>query len=216
MDADNLLGDLTITDPKAMRALSHPVRLSILDLLRRDGPASATELAREIDASPSNISWHLRHLESFGLVRDSEPGPDRRSRRWEAVARGFRFEVPEDPDDVEGTSAARLLSEQMFLQAGETPARWVADVEPGLEPVWRRLAGLSNTRVVLSPDELASVQAGIERVLAPYVTRDAADWPSDGRRVRLLRYVLPEQGGQAGQGEQAEQPGQAGPEGGAR
>jgi DNA-binding transcriptional ArsR family regulator len=195
MDTDNLLGDLTITDPKAMRALSHPVRLAILDLLRRDGPASATELAREIDASPSGISWHLRHLAGFGLVRDSDPGPDRRYRRWEAVARGFRFEVPEDPNDVEGTSAARLLSQQMFLQAGETPARWVAEVEPGLDPVWRRLAGLSNTRMVLSADELASIQAEIERVLAPYVTRKAADWPPDGRRVRLMRYVLPEQAG---------------------
>ncbi|SHM84556.1 ArsR/SmtB family transcription factor [Actinacidiphila paucisporea] len=195
MDADNLLGDLTISDPRAMRALSHPVRLAILDLLRRDGPASATELAREIDASPSGISWHLRHLAGFGLVRDSEPGTDRRYRRWEAVARGFRFEVPEDPSDVEGRSAARLLSRQMFLQAGETPARWVADVEPGLDPVWRRLAGLSNTRVVLSPAELAAVEAEIERLLAPYVNREAADRPPDGRPVRLMRYVLPEQAG---------------------
>jgi DNA-binding transcriptional ArsR family regulator len=195
MDTDNLLGDLTITDPKAMRALSHPVRLAILDLLRRDGPASATELAREIDASPSGISWHLRHLASFGLVRDSDPGPDRRYRRWEAVARGFRFQVPEDPNDLEGRSAARLLSQQMFLQAGETPARWLAEVEPGLDPVWRRLAGLSNTRVVLSADELAFIEAEIERVLAPYVTREAADRPPDGRRVRLMRYVLPEHAG---------------------
>lgn len=195
MDTDNLLGDLTITDPKAMRALSHPVRLAILDLLRRDGPASATELAREIDASPSAISWHLRHLAGFGLVRDSDPGPDRRYRRWEAVARGFRFEVPDDPNDSEGRSAARLLSQQMFVQAGETPARWVAEVEPGLDPVWRRLAGLSNTRVVLSANELASIEAEFERVLAPYVTREAADRPPDGCRVRLMRYVLPEQAG---------------------
>jgi DNA-binding transcriptional ArsR family regulator len=200
MDADNPLGDLTITDPKSMRALAHPVRLAILDLLRRDGPASATELAREIDASPSGISWHLRHLAGFGLVRDSEPGPDRRYRRWEAVARGFRYEVPEDPDDVEGRSAARLLSRQMFLQAGETPARWMAEDEAGLDPVWRRLAGLSNTRVMLSADELASVEAEIERVLAPYVTREAADRPPDGRWVRLMRYVLPEHAGPPARG----------------
>ncbi|UNS95092.1 metalloregulator ArsR/SmtB family transcription factor [Streptomyces tubbatahanensis] len=193
MDADNLLGDLTVTDPKAMRALSHPVRLAILDLLRRDGPASATELAKEIDASPSTISWHLRHLAGFGLVRDSEGGSDRRYRRWEVVARGFRFEVPEDPEDEEGRSAARLLSQQMFLQAGQTPVRWAADVEPGLEPVWRRLAGLANTRVVLGPDELDFIQREFERILAPFVSRDEADWPADGRRVRLLRYVLPEQ-----------------------
>lgn len=190
--SDNLLGDLTITDPKAMRALAHPVRLAILGLLRREGPATATELARQVDASPSGVSWHLRHLAGFGLVRDSDPGPDRRYRHWEAVGRGFRFEVPEDPDDVDGREAARLLSEQLFLGAGDAPARWAAEVEPGLEPVWRRLAGLADTRVVLGADELAAVLDEFERVLAPYVTREAADRPTGSRPVRLMRYALPE------------------------
>lgn len=190
--SDNPLGDLTITDPKTMRALAHPARLAILDLLRRHGPASASDLAPGVGASASLVSWHLRHLAGFGLVRDSEPGADRRYRRWEAVARGFRFEVPEDPDDVEGRSAARLLSQQMFLRAEEVPARWVAEVEPGLDPGWRRLAGVSNTRVVVDADELAAIEDAFERVLAPYATRSAADRPSGSRGVRLMRYVLPE------------------------
>ena len=130
--ADNPLGDVVITDPTAMRALAHPVRLAILDLLRRNGPASATELAPALGASPSVTSWHLRHLASFGMVRDSEPAADRRYRRWEAVGRGYRFEVPEDPGDAEARSAARLLSEQMFVRAGEVPARWLDRTVPGL------------------------------------------------------------------------------------
>jgi DNA-binding transcriptional ArsR family regulator len=192
MASSHPLGDIEITDPKAMRALAHPVRLAILDLLRRNGPSTATDLAPHVEASPSVTSWHLRHLASFGLVRDSETGPDRRYRRWEAVGRGFRFEVPEDPDDHEGRTAARVLSQQMFLRYGDAPARWAAEVEPGLEPVWRRLAGLANTRVVVSAEELAAIEDAVERVLAPYVTRDPAERPVDSRGVRMMRYVLPE------------------------
>lgn len=190
--SDNPLGDVVITDPMAMRALAHPVRLAILDLLRRNGPASATELAPALGASPSVTSWHLRHLASFGMVRDSEPSADRRYRRWEAVGRGYRFEVPEDPDDVEARSAARLLSKQMFLRAGEVPARWLDGTEPGLDPAWRRLAGVSNTRMIVSTGELTAILAELENVLAPYVTRDAADRPPASRGVRLMRYVLPD------------------------
>jgi DNA-binding transcriptional ArsR family regulator len=200
VSADNPLGDVVITDPTAMRALAHPVRLAILDLLRRNGPASATELAPALGASPSVTSWHLRHLASFGMVRDSEPAADRRYRRWEAVGRGYRFEVPEDPGDAEARSAARLLSEQMFVRAGEVPARWLDRTEPGLDPAWRRLAGVSNTRVVVSADELAVILAGLENVLAPYVTRDAAGRPAGSRGVRLMRYVLPEDAGEAAGG----------------
>jgi DNA-binding transcriptional ArsR family regulator len=192
MESSNRLGDIEITDPQAMRALAHPVRLAILERLQRHGPATATQLAPHVGATPTVTSWHLRHLAGFGLVRDAEPGPDRRQRRWEAVARGFRFEVPEDPDDEEGRSAARVLSREMFLRSGDLPNRWAAEVEPELEPAWRRLAGLANTRVVVSADELAAIEDDIERILAPYVTRDPAARPTDGRGVRLMRYFLPE------------------------
>lgn len=192
----NPLDDVVITDPKAMRALAHPVRLAILDLLRRNGPATASDLAPEVGASPSVTSWHLRHLASFGLVRDSEPSADRRCRRWEQVGHGYRLEVPEDPDDAEGRSAARLLSGHMFQRAAEASARWKAETESGLAPLWRRLAGVSNTRVVVSAGELAAILAELENILAPYVTREAAGRPPGSRGVRLLRYVLPEDAGQ--------------------
>ena len=102
----NRLGDIEITDPKAMRALAHPVRLALLERLQRYGPATATQLSPHVGATPSVTSWHLRHLAGFGLVRDAEVGGDRRERRWEAVARGFRVEVPEGG---EGQSAAEYL-----------------------------------------------------------------------------------------------------------
>ncbi|MEV3997313.1 helix-turn-helix domain-containing protein [Streptomyces halstedii] len=205
MKTPNRLGDIEITDPQAMRALAHPVRLAILDQLGRHGPATATQLAPDVGATPSVTSWHLRHLAGFGLVRDSEPGPDRRQRRWEAAARGFRFEAPLDPADEEGQAAARVLSQQMFRRYADLPSRWADEVGPGLDPTWLRPAGLANTRVVVSADELAAIEDGIERVLAPYVTRDPAERPADGRGVLLLRYVLPEGSGEAeGPGESGE------------
>ena len=133
-----------------MRALAHPVRLAILSRLNREGPSTATRLAPDVGATPSVTSWHLRHLASFGLVRDATVGADGRERWWESAARGFRFAAPEDPTDAEGAAAYRALSEQMFLQADALPRRWFADVEPELPARWRRLGGLANTRVIVS------------------------------------------------------------------
>ncbi|MCX5205243.1 helix-turn-helix domain-containing protein [Streptomyces sp. NBC_00237] len=192
MDTGNRLGDIDITDPQAMRALAHPVRLAILDHLRRHGPATATQLAPDVGATPSVTSWHLRHLAGFGLVRDAAPGTDRRQRRWEAAARGFRFEAPEDPEDVAGQAAARALTREMFARRADLPSRWVAEVEPLLSPLWQGAARLADTRIVVSAEELAAIQDGIEQVLAPYVTRGPAERPSGSRGVRLLRYALPE------------------------
>lgn len=189
----NRFGDIEITSPRAMRALAHPVRLAILERLQRHGPATATTLAPDVGATPSVTSWHLRHLAGFGLVRDASPGPDRRERRWESVARGTRFTAP---SDEEGLAAARALSHAVFAHVADLPQQWITEVEPALDPVWREPSSLANTRVVVSASELAAIEDAIESVLAPYVTRDPSERPEDARGVRILRYTLPEGDGE--------------------
>jgi DNA-binding transcriptional ArsR family regulator len=188
MPLTNPFGDVEISDPRAMRALAHPVRLAVLTHLQRHGPATATQLAPIVEASPSVTSWHLRHLASFGLVEDSDAGSDGRQRWWRAVARGFRFSLP--PGD-EGAAAYSLLSGQLFDAALDQAHKWRSDVEPRLTDEWRRLSGTANTRLVVTADELEHIEAEIEKLIAPYVTRDPADVPPGGRSTRLLRIHMP-------------------------
>lgn len=184
----NPYGDVEL-DAKGMRALAHPVRLAILSRLHRDGPSTATALAPHVGASPSVTSWHLRHLAEHGLVRDADVEADGRQRWWEAVGTGFRFAA----DDEGKVEAAGALGHLLMDQAADLPARWVRDVEPRLEVEWRRSAGLSNTTIAVTADELAAVEAAIEELLAPYVRRRAEREVEPGARpVRMLRYVLPE------------------------
>lgn len=176
--------------PRSMRALAHPTRLAILDRLQRHGPSTATALAPEVGATPSVTSWHLRHLAEHGLVRDAEVASDGRQRWWEAVGRGFRLTPAPDED---GRDAATLLEHVLFDQARDRPQAWARETEPLLEAAWRRSAGLSDTTVLVTADELEQVEAAIEAVLAPYVLRKSGGPAVEGTRpVRLLRYVLPE------------------------
>ena len=63
---------LEISDPRALRALAHPARLSLLQHLVLDGPATATECAEVAGLSPSACSYHLRALARYGFV-DEDP-----------------------------------------------------------------------------------------------------------------------------------------------
>ena len=203
MSLRNPLGDFQITDPQAMRALAHPVRLAALSYLQRHGPATATQLSAEVGASPSVVSWHLRHLAGFGLVTDEpDPGADKRMRWWRAVARGIRFDMPESP---EGRAAGRLLRTEMVSEAVGEIGHWLAEVEPVLDDEWDRVAGSSNTRVRITTGELTAIEDAIEELLAPYVHRAEAVRPADARDVRLIRFGLP-----AGPDPTAAQPGGSG------
>lgn len=184
----NPYGDIEL-GPRSMRALAHPVRLAILSRLQGHGPSTATALAPLVGATPSVTSWHLRHLAEHGLVRDADVESDGRQRWWEAAGTGIRFTPSGDGEEQ---AAAALLSRVMFEQAAGLPEQWVRDTEPLLEPEWRRSAGLSNTTVVITADELAEVEAAVEELLAPFVLRKAGGEAEEGARtVRLLRYVLP-------------------------
>jgi hypothetical protein len=137
-------------------------------------------------------SWHLRHLATFGLVLDAEPDEvpgDRRHRWWKAAAPGFRFDV--GPGD-EAAAAGRILADQLYRAARDHVDRWLAEAEPALDGEWLRVAGVSNTSVRLTADELERLSAAMDELLGRYVNRADAEAPEGARRVRVLRHYLPE------------------------
>ncbi len=56
----------TIDDPVALQALSHPLRVRILDALRE--PDSAATVARRLGEARQKVNYHLKELERSGLV----------------------------------------------------------------------------------------------------------------------------------------------------
>jgi DNA-binding transcriptional ArsR family regulator len=185
----NAVGDVVLTDPRAMLALADSSRLALHDTLRRRGPATVSELALLLNSSPGLIREHLEALEDARLVEQREPDLDTEQRKWAAIGKGVVFEIPED---AEGQIAARQLSNAMFLQYVDLPRSWVAEDEPQLALEWARAAGLLNVRLVVTPDELRDIQEALERVLEPLLTRQSSSVPAEASHVRILSYFMPE------------------------
>ena len=77
-------GNIWLT-PERLRVLAHPLRSRIVAALRRDGPATSTTLAQVLATNSGATSYHLRKLESVGLVEDTGEGEGKR-RLWRASA----------------------------------------------------------------------------------------------------------------------------------
>jgi DNA-binding transcriptional ArsR family regulator len=77
-----------ITDPRMIKALAHPMRMRILATLDQK-VASPSELAGELDAPIGNVSYHVRILDSLGLIRLVRTTPKRGAieHHYEAVVR---------------------------------------------------------------------------------------------------------------------------------
>jgi DNA-binding transcriptional ArsR family regulator len=59
---------LTVMGPEQLRALAHPLRLRILDVLRGGEELTNRELASRLDVDPGHLHFHVRLLHRSGLI----------------------------------------------------------------------------------------------------------------------------------------------------
>jgi DNA-binding transcriptional ArsR family regulator len=178
---------MKITDVRVLSALAHPVRISILHLLLSVGERTATQCADVVDATPSACSYHLRHLERFGLVERVDAGAvgdgaDRRTRGWRAVASGFDFGEPTGSPELVAASAA-LTS--VGLDENHRLARHYLSNVASLPEVWQTAASFSTYALMVSPSELTDVTAAIDAIVRPLRAAVRNDAPDDARAVRV-------------------------------
>jgi DNA-binding transcriptional ArsR family regulator len=184
----NAVGDLVVTDARALRALADPSRRQLFQLVQRLGPITAAALAVETGAGECTLEEQLLELERLGLIDSAGDQPS--GRLWSTPAKGIYFEIP--PDGEEAQRAARDLGNAMVADAAELPSKWVRDEEPSLELEWARAAGLFNARIQLTPSELQALQDQLEQLLMPFTTRAEADRPPGAAPVRITAFFLPE------------------------
>ena len=79
-----------LTDPRAMRAVAHPIRIALLEVLGTEGPLTATEAGERIGESPTTCSFHLRQLAKYGFIEEVA-GVAGRKRPWRLVQRGHEL-----------------------------------------------------------------------------------------------------------------------------
>ncbi len=164
-----------IRDPIAIRALAHPLRLQLRDLLDIRGPMTAADAARELGISQGLASHHLRQLAKYGFV---EPAPARngRDRPWQITETSVSWLGAEA--EPGGAEAADLLEQVLAERAVRHLRGWQRRRKQ--EPRWHDHSGLSQHLLYLTADELAGVSAAIEALLQPYTRRRPADGDSPG------------------------------------
>ena len=100
-----------ITEPRAVVAITHPVRMQLLGELSRRGSARVVDLAHAVDQPANSVSFHLRQLARYGLVEaDPERGTDGRERWWRMTSdRGFEVDVDAMREQDGGEAAVAVL-----------------------------------------------------------------------------------------------------------
>ncbi|NEC87911.1 helix-turn-helix domain-containing protein [Streptomyces sp. SID12501] len=176
-------------DAAALKALTHPLRIRLLGLLRQDGPATASELAVATGESSASTSYHLRVLAKYVFVTEAEHR-DGRERRWQAVHSVTSW----NNKAMEASPGSRTwlsLSRRAQIEHLEASlVRHEADIADGrLGQEWVEPSGISDLMPHLTPESLTELREVIDRKLEELTTRDAGD--PRAAQVVLLTAGLP-------------------------
>ncbi len=173
-----------VTDPRALRALSHPTRWKLMDLLGLESTATATRCAEVTGESVASCSYHLGMLAKYGFVEQAEGGRGR-ERPWRRSSR--HLSVSSDGLEPEAAMAAEAVSEAFLDHELGRMREFLRRRDREPEP-WQHATIIRGRTPYLTPDELVAVQAEVEALLARYDDRldDPAARPSGARPVRIF------------------------------
>ena len=168
-----------------LRALAHPRRMQIFDLLMADGPLTASQCAAALGDSAASCSYHLRQLARFGFVEEAEGGHGR-NRPWRWVPLGNRIQAGGTPAEQ---AAAEALTAVLDARNLERIRRYHA--QQSIDP-WQASAASSDFAVRITEDELVELGSAITALIAPLQARTfASEVPAGARLVDVLTYLMP-------------------------
>lgn len=154
-----------------MRALAHPLRMSILGELRVGGPRTVGGLCEVFDEAPGSISYHVAKLAEFGFVVE-EPGlaNDRRERWWRA-AHLFTDVSPAPADAPADVAQASLAIRHQVIDSYSSTLHAALDATALQPREWVEAAGSSDTVVHLTAAELAEAGEELQQLLRRWEAR---------------------------------------------
>jgi DNA-binding transcriptional ArsR family regulator len=157
--------------PEALRALAHPLRIRILDLLPSHGPLTASRLGEIVGESSRSTSYHLRQLAKHGLVREVEGKGTARERWWERTPGGFSISSA-GKDSPAGRQTAEAVNTEFLRLRHERVMSFVRaghDADEETLTSWLGATTFTTANKWATPEQMAAIVQAWERFTAEHI-----------------------------------------------
>ncbi|MET0296988.1 MAG: helix-turn-helix domain-containing protein [Microbacterium sp.] len=168
-----------VLDSGALRALAHPLRVRMYDILSAYGPQTASSLAERLGESSGSTSYHLRALAKHDLIREVADRGSGRERWWERPVGGVSFSNPEAMKSPAGRAASQIVMNEYLRNRNDQLLEFVnrgAEVE---EEIWRDSILISTATARLTAEQAkqltVKIQALIDDAVDSYRTQSGED-----------------------------------------
>ncbi|GAA1122582.1 helix-turn-helix domain-containing protein [Microbacterium natoriense] len=172
-------------DPGALKALAHPLRVRIFDLLSERGPQTASSLAALVGETSGSMSYHLRALAAHDLIQEVEGRGTARERWWERPKGRIDLPGPDDSMTPSNRASAQIVTAEFFRLRHEALMAYLNRNESAIPEEWRDVGIIMTTYLDLTAAQMEEVKAELSAVVDQVVDRYRGQSGPDVRRVTL-------------------------------
>jgi DNA-binding transcriptional ArsR family regulator len=176
-----------VTEPRALRAVAHPVRIELLALLRANGPLTASRCSERLGLTAKVCSYHLQVLGKYGLIEETGQGKGRQ-RPWRLAASGLTY-VHHPGLDRGAAEASDQLARTVLARDARIVGEFIAG-RHGLPLQWRNVSTLLGDELRLTPGQLGSMTGELAEVLERYAQL-SSQASAGTRTVHVALYAVP-------------------------
>lgn len=182
-----------LTDEQALEALAHPIRSRILDLLRIEGVATSTTLARRINESSGTTSYHLRRLAEVGLLVEDVDRGSRKERWWRASEQIIQWSAADFLGNPKAHQATVAMRRNYYAWQGRLLDQRLRD-EEHWDRKWVKAANDSDDCLTLTPERADAMAKEIWAVVQKYRAEAEAETEAeteDAATVVWWQHLVP-------------------------
>jgi hypothetical protein len=168
----------------SLRALAHPLRWQLIDLLDSTGQATATQCAEALGETVPSCAYHLSILGKYGYARQVA-GHTGREKPWELT------DIPQNLPSASADPASAREAEaavDAFLDHEVTKLKNRFRQRPQEPAEWREGSGVLGETTWLTAAELSATWAALKDLVLKFADRDRdpSRRPEGAREVRLF------------------------------
>lgn len=180
-------GDRVLDGP-VLKALAHPLRVQLLDILSQYGPQTASSMGKRVGESSGTTSYHLRQLARHGLVREVENRGSGRERWWERPRGALTVNTSSSEQDPAVREAARQVNRHFVQGRAEALAAFTASNPSELPAEWVDAAMLGTLNAQLTADQLHKFTREMEAILREKLEAYRSEPGTPGARPVQLHF----------------------------
>lgn len=169
-----------------LRALAHPLRWKLFDIVYREETATATRCAEVTGESVASCAYHLGILGKYGYV-EQVPGSGK-EKPWRSIS--LRQDLSAPGPELEDKLASEAATEAFLEHVFDRLRTWhrLRDTE---SPEWHDATGLNGVTMWVTAEELTQIREEVGPIMQRYTERseDPSLRPEGARAARAFFYT---------------------------